>query len=177
MTEERCDSFNWSRPPLLNDVVLKRLGSSGVDCDIERATLESLDPWLFRSERAFAPGGSAKFRGRFSIDCLVDGKRLSLCRCFTGWSSSWLVGAVVMILGAVHRHQLSQSSNMQRGRGYRMQSANQALILSSSMRRRVNRFKGWLTTYEVEKALEELPPVPPWHSFWTAEDQRHVVAS
>lgn len=35
------------------------------------------------------------------MECLRDeGKSLSICRCLTGWSSSLLVGAVVMILGA-----------------------------------------------------------------------------
>lgn len=84
------------------------------------------------------------------MDCLRDdGRKLSLDLCFTGWSSSWLVGAVVMILGAVPRWD------------------GQFFCIGMD----VDGF-----TYAVGKALEARLG-PPWSMTWRVGDRRHGVVS
>jgi hypothetical protein len=84
------------------------------------------------------------------MDCLRDdGRKLSLDLCFTGWSSSWLVGAVVMILGAMPRRD--------------------GQFFSISMT--VDGF-----SYAVRRALEGHLD-PPWCMTLRVEDRRHGVAS
>lgn len=79
------------------------------------------------------------------MDCLRDeGMNLSLFRCFTGWSRSLLVGAVVMIFGAV----------IDKGGEQSVPLVHMSLIFPWAID----------PTYAAGKAPEELPPGP-WRSF------------
>lgn len=83
-----------------------------------------------------------------SIGLFGLGRTLNLFFRFTGWSTSWLVGAVVMIVGA------------------------RGVMVSCTTYVGVNR----VAYVEVWKALGERP-VPPWRRIWKVADLTHDEVS